>query len=139
MFTIAARLAANYLRDERRNRRSLSAVTPATACEDPCDENSRIELHQNIWATASRCLSDTERAALWLSCVEDMPATIIARVLGKNALAVRVLMHRAKRKLARNVNGEVARDASSVTASANRLDLITSPLVLETAKVNHNV
>ena len=99
LFTIGTRLAASYWRSRR----------PAVAMEgiDPPDRRgcgpqetaSRREEHARLWATASRVLSDSQFTALWLRYAEEMAIREIASVMSKSTGGVKVLLHRACRRL----------------------------------------
>ncbi|GAB5406314.1 MAG: hypothetical protein Aurels2KO_45450 [Aureliella sp.] len=63
---------------------------------------------ENIWALASDKLTSDQYAALWLRYGEDMEVAEIASVLGKSQVGTRVLLHRARAKLEKElVSGEL--------------------------------
>jgi len=98
LFTIAARLMHKD-GARRRRRRQREAVAAARrdhtngAHADPSGDAP-------LWRLASRVLNDEAHTALWLRYAEDMQPQHIAAVLGKRPGAVRVLLHRARRRLA---------------------------------------
>ncbi len=82
LFTIGSRLAI-----DRNRARTLSMaadvdrVSEATSTVHPADRLATLEASANIWEIAQRVLTDTQRAALWLRCAEDLPPATIARIL----------------------------------------------------------
>jgi len=104
LFTIASRLVVSHQRSiSRRRETSLSTGLFEDVAERPepgasGDGRSR---RINIWALAAEHLGEIERTALWLRYAENMPAPEIARALDKSAVNVRVILHRARRRLAR--------------------------------------
>jgi len=131
LFTIGARLAAN----RAKQRRTLPLHEPASdhARQNPAEAAGNAELSRNLWTFAQRHLSEAERETLWLRYVEDLAAADIARVLGRTTVGVRVLMHRARRKLARAIEPADARTHASHAAAAFR------PCTMETAGVETDV
>jgi len=68
--------------------------------EDPAELLARREEAQDLWRRARRLLPDGQFQALWLRYAEDMDIAQIARVLGKTQTHVKVLLFRARHKLA---------------------------------------
>jgi RNA polymerase sigma-70 factor (ECF subfamily) len=63
----------------------------------------RKEESQNIWELATT-LPKKEYEALWLRYAEEMPIKDIARVTKKSPITVRVLLYRARMKLAERID-----------------------------------
>jgi len=101
LFTIAARLAVSHQRSMARRREMPLAIAPDRSGADPAESRTARIRSGNIWALAASQLGDIERAALWLRYAENMPAPEIARVMGRTTVNVRVILHRARRRLAR--------------------------------------
>lgn len=101
LYTIALRLAADVERRERRmeNIDSLS-LHSCPRDSDPADAIGRREDAQNVWLLADRVLDADDRVALWMRYGDDASIEQIARVIGRSSGAVRVLLHRARRRLA---------------------------------------
>jgi RNA polymerase sigma-70 factor, ECF subfamily len=113
LYTIAIRLAADA---DRRDRAAVSFVEPAMAGRgagegvwgaggdrrqnDPSAEAVRRDEWRNVWQLAGRVLDADDRTALWLRYGEEASIDQIARVLGRTNGAVRVLLHRARKRLA---------------------------------------
>ena len=68
--------------------------------EDPSELMARREEARNLWQRARQLLPDGQFQALWLRYIEDMDIEQIARVLGKTQTHVKVLLFRARHKLA---------------------------------------
>jgi RNA polymerase sigma-70 factor (ECF subfamily) len=68
--------------------------------DDPSELLARREEAQVLWRRARRSLPDSQFQALWLRYAEDMDIAQIARVLGKTQTHVKVLLFRARHKLA---------------------------------------
>ena len=107
LFTIASRLVVDHLRHRsvRRAAHNTMAETftqreaapdRATSADDRADGS-------RLWRIASQILSDDQHAALWLRYAEDLSPGEVARVLGKNEVAVRVMLFRARQALAPHV------------------------------------
>jgi RNA polymerase sigma-70 factor (ECF subfamily) len=105
------RIATNLARDRHRRdrlrraepldeRRVLAAAAPAAAP----DAESRADLRR-----ALERLSDRERELLWLAYAEGSSHREIADALGLRAGGIRVLLFRARRKLAGLLRGSTTR------------------------------
>jgi len=109
LFTLAERLAASRFR--RRRPELFGGDEPAEVGgrgpERPDALASRREERANLWALAAKVLPSTQRTALWLRYAEELPAREIAHVLGKRESTVRVLLFRARERLARCLPLEV--------------------------------
>ena len=97
LFTIATNLARN----EWRNVGRASARQGRAEARPTFDPNERIDL-----IAALRALSPRERALLWLTCAEGYDHREVARMMGMARASVRVLLFRARRKLARLMERE---------------------------------
>ena len=93
LFTIATRLAANQRRDRRNGsplRDDLPAPTPG----------ERDPLADTVWATARAVLAPRDFQVLWLRFAEDLDHEAIALALDLTPANARVVLHRAKDRLA---------------------------------------
>jgi RNA polymerase sigma-70 factor (ECF subfamily) len=93
LFTIATNLARNAW-----SRKKREVVAEPVLAADPIE---RIDL-----IAALRSLSPRERALLWLSYTEGYDHREIARMMGMASASVRVLLFRARKKLARLMERE---------------------------------
>lgn len=108
LFTIGQRTAID-LRRKQRDTISIDATTPVPdRGAAPADRMAADELAANIWATAQRVLGDDQYSALWLRYGEDQEIRDIAKVLNKSHVAVRVMLMRARNKLAGHLEDERA-------------------------------
>lgn len=103
LFRIARNVVANQRRTLRR--RPTAPLEAAAAATAPDDVERRIVDRAEAsaaWAAVAR-LPDDRRRAVVLRFVEEMSTAEIAGVLGRSEGAVRVLLHRALRTVARDL------------------------------------
>lgn len=100
------RTATTIIYDQWRRRRTVERAgqieKPAAAV--PEDPSKRIDVER-----ALRAMEPRERALVWLAYVEGASHAEIAAALGLTTLSVRVLLFRARRKMARLLQTEVAK------------------------------
>ena len=100
LFTIAHRLAITH-RARREVSASCDVLEPATLDRhDPVRVLADREHGGQLWETADRILSETQRTALWLRYAEDLSNTDIAAITGRSRVSVRVTLFRAREALA---------------------------------------
>jgi RNA polymerase sigma-70 factor (ECF subfamily) len=106
LFTLGKNLAVSRYRaraarpDTSGDDRGLHGLESSS---DPARAASERDERENLWRTADSLLGTEPRSALWLRYGEDLEIAEIARVLGKRAVSVRVLLFRARERLARHV------------------------------------
>ncbi|HYM83505.1 MAG TPA: sigma-70 family RNA polymerase sigma factor [Candidatus Dormibacteraeota bacterium] len=103
LFRIARNVVANSRRSKRR--RPQSVLDEAAVVADPLDIEAGVTRRAEVeaaWAAIDRLPGDRRRA-LVLRFVEEMSTAEIAGVLGRSEGAVRVLIHRALRAVAREL------------------------------------
>ena len=100
LYTIASREAISR---HRSNKKMKPIPAGTSSIPDPEDIVIQKEESQNIWALAST-LPEKEYEAIWLRYAEEMPIKDIARVTKKNPITVRVLLYRARLKLAERID-----------------------------------
>lgn len=93
LFRIATNLVYDGWRSMRREREWEEAAPPAAVVPEP------VGLRRDVEEALAK-LSAKERALVWLAYVEGYAHKDIARVLGVKDASVRVLLFRARRKLA---------------------------------------
>jgi RNA polymerase sigma-70 factor (ECF subfamily) len=110
LFTIANRGAIDRERRRRREPRSValddrqihgSEADAALAAE-------RREDAENVWRRAQALLSEPQYAATWLRFAENCDIAEIARRMNRTRISVRVLLHRARTILIRELADESA-------------------------------
>ena len=97
IYTIASRLAINHFRRKR--------VLASEHVDRATDTNPRSELIASektecVWEQARVLLSESQFTALWHFYAEDRNLAETAGVMNKSIGSVKVLLHRARRKLA---------------------------------------
>ncbi len=103
LFQIARNAVANQRRGRRRH--PDLPLEAAAMIADPLDVEGRAAVRDEAlaaWAAVGRLPADRRRA-LVLRFVEEMSTAEIAGVLGRSEGAVRVLIHRALRSVARDL------------------------------------
>jgi RNA polymerase sigma-70 factor (ECF subfamily) len=106
LIRIAHNLAANYYRDRsRKPQTQLDDATPIAA-PHPTEElvEGRAEVQEVLAGVAN--LPDDRREALIMRFALDMDNREIARALGRSEGATKVLIHRAIKQLAQNLEEE---------------------------------
>jgi RNA polymerase sigma-70 factor (ECF subfamily) len=99
LFAIAARLAATHWR-RRRAEVAAGAFEPSDrAAGDPAAEAARADERTHLWAEAREQLSQRQYTALWLRYAEEQPVKQVAKAMRLTAIHVKVLLHRARRRL----------------------------------------
>jgi RNA polymerase sigma-70 factor (ECF subfamily) len=105
LFRIARNVVANQRRGRRRH--SEAPIEAAGAIADPLDVERGAVVRDEAaaaWRAVGRLPADRRRAIV-LRFVEEMSTAEIAGVLGRSEGAVRVLIHRALRTVARELRG----------------------------------
>ena len=99
------RLYSRKLNPKTGKRRNLGTFDTREEAQQPPllspDPIERLDL-----LAALRALSPRERALLWLTCAEGYEHRDVARMMGMAHASVRVLLFRARRKLARLMERE---------------------------------
>ncbi|HWM29098.1 MAG TPA: sigma-70 family RNA polymerase sigma factor [Woeseiaceae bacterium] len=107
LYRIAIRCAARNTREEGQSDPEDSAELPGDA-PDPLEECILASERENLWLLAKRLLSQEAYAAMWLRYAEDMPVKEVARALGRPQSWTRVVLLRARRRLAGELNDDNA-------------------------------
>lgn len=109
LYTLAARLCVSA----RRARGKEPALTggefelgTVPAGRDPSHAAAERDEGRALWETATRILRPEERSALWLRYAEDLSMEEIGAVLGRPTVTVRVLLFRARGRLAEALTAE---------------------------------
>jgi RNA polymerase sigma-70 factor (ECF subfamily) len=94
VYKTASNLAIDHFRETKREREHNVEVPAATASRP-----ERHELRQDMMRVFAE-LKPQERALLWLAHVEESNHQEIGEALGVKAQSVKVLLHRARKRLA---------------------------------------
>jgi RNA polymerase sigma-70 factor (ECF subfamily) len=106
LFRIARNVVADRQRARfRRPEEALETAAAVASMADPSAEVVRREEASAAWQAVARLPGDRRRAVV-LRFVDEMSTAEIAGVLGRSEGAVRVLIHRALRTVARDLDGE---------------------------------
>jgi RNA polymerase sigma-70 factor (ECF subfamily) len=106
LFRIARNVVADRQRARfRRPEEGLDAAAAVSSAADPAAEVARREEASAAWQAVARLPGDRRRAVV-LRFVDEMSTSEIAGVLGRSEGAVRVLIHRALRTVARDLGEE---------------------------------
>ncbi len=105
-------IARNAVAERRRGRRRrpetpLDTVPAAARIVDPLDVEAAVIAREDgaaAWRAVDRLHGDRRRAVV-LRFVDEMSTAEIAAILGRSEGAVRVLIHRALRSVARDLGG----------------------------------
>ena len=109
LFRIARNAISNQRRALSRRREAPAALAEHLPAEfQPDGLVLRQEEHAEAWAAVARLPSDRRRAVI-LRFVEEMSTAEIAAVMERSEGAVRVLLHRALRSVARDLGRGSAR------------------------------
>ncbi|MEM7204788.1 MAG: sigma-70 family RNA polymerase sigma factor [Planctomycetota bacterium] len=100
LYTVAARQAVSRARRPQLPNAPVERLGELSSGPDPADALMACEARQNLWDTVARLLAPQARSALWLFYAEGRSAREVAEILGKREAAVRVMLHRAREKLA---------------------------------------
>ncbi len=106
LFTVARHIAVSHQRSVRARPRQQSDEVPLAEVgdgADPVRDLSRREETSRVWRLAADVLTRDQRSALWLRYAEDLTPKEIGRVLGRHPGTVRVLLFRARERLARRL------------------------------------
>jgi RNA polymerase sigma-70 factor (ECF subfamily) len=119
LFQIARNTTANQRRGRRRH--PQAPIEAATLVADPLDLEAGVAVRDeatSAWNAVGRLPADRRRA-LVLRFVEEMSTAEIAGILGRSEGAVRVLIHRALRTVARDLGTRGRTPAASPNSSTS--------------------
>ncbi len=100
LYTIAIRLAIDHNRSYRRRMQLVEQFAPIQQDRsigfEPGQSVEQSESVAAIWQVAHNALNPTQYTAMWLRFSEEMSIEEVARVMGKTQVGVRVLLHRSR-------------------------------------------
>jgi RNA polymerase sigma-70 factor, ECF subfamily len=110
LYTIAFRMATDLVRKERRRPGTVSIETQSIVdgrqleCSSLLSSNSsQARDATDVWVVARSVLAESQFTTLWLRYGEGLSAAEIATVTGQTSILVRVQLHRARVKLAKEI------------------------------------
>jgi RNA polymerase sigma-70 factor (ECF subfamily) len=106
LFAIARRKCIDFHRARRQIPASDEAIPEQADLNDPRELAVQNEERQSLWAAARRVLSEIQFQTIWLKYAEGMDVAEIARVAGKTSTHVKVMLFRARRRLAREFEAD---------------------------------
>ena len=117
LYTTATRLAISFYRKKRISESSLllNASSP-----DPQEEMIREEDARNLWNIA-RTLQANQFQALWLRYIEELSLKEIAVVMKKNQVHIRVLLHRARLNLTKQLSPSASKETGQDCSTQEKI------------------
>lgn len=101
LFTIARRTWLNHARSARRRRvRETAAAVAGVSFVEPALGMLEEERAARLWDVAAAELSEREFTAVWMRYVEEKSLAEVAAVLGRPIATTKVILFRARRRLA---------------------------------------
>lgn len=116
LFAIARRKCVDFYR--AKSPASLAEVPEMADGHDPSRILCEREDRENLWAVARQKLGRLEFEVLWLRYAEEMDVRDIARVVRKTRTHVKVILFRARKSLAREVQPRRAVGAGDYPGTA---------------------
>jgi len=137
LFTIATRVSISHGRRRTEIVMSFPGELSGATTGSPDEIVAMREEGRNLWARAQRVLPEPQFMALWLRYAEEMSIGEMAGVMGTSASNTKVLLHRARRRLAdsagaaeKNRSGgrsERRADNEPYTAGSNEVKYVREP------------
>jgi len=103
LFTLGKRLAVSRYRKRRHDALTPEAMDDLCSDSDPLQSAGAREESDQVWYLAGRVLTEEQRSALWLRYAEGLSTREIADVLERRETTVRVVLFRARQRLARHL------------------------------------
>ncbi len=119
LYTIARRLWIDAHR-ARRGEHEWPAA-PEVNRQDPASLLIRRDEASALWRLAGSLMSEPQWTCLWLRHQEGMDVREIGAMTGYSAVRVRVLLHRARQRLAAGISEEERREFRAGLAAAARV------------------
>ena len=117
LYTTATRLAIDFYR-KKQHHEHISLMNPSTP--DPGEQVTREEDAQNLWNIAQK-LQANQFQVLWLRYIEELSLPEIASVMKKNQVHIRVLLHRARMNLIKQLNPSASKDIARARPAQENL------------------
>ena len=130
LYTIARRLViSHYRKHGKMTHCELEAAESVLVETDtPADECRRAEEHATLWRVAREVLKDEAYDMLWMRYRDQLSIAEIATALERTNTSVKVMLHRARKTLARALKAEAATEAAG--APAHTLNPLGTPMTI---------
>lgn len=119
LYTVARRLAATRTRSAAPRHQGSDALEDVRVHDDPARGLAHEEDKMSLWGIADRVLDEDSRSALWLRYAEDLAIPEIAAILGRSSVSVRVMLFRARARLAQHLA-----DRSGISPAVRAVDAL---------------
>ena len=118
LYTIARNLTISYYRKHGKVIHcELEAAAPnLVERETPADALSETEEYAALWRIAREVLKEEAFDVLWLKYKEQQSIAEIATVLGRTEVSVKVMLHRARKKLGHALEPKTDQESNSDTS-----------------------
>ena len=102
LFAIGKNVASSHRAADRRRTDLEQRSAPASAGPGATVTLPQAQVHaeaDEVWRAARRLLGDDAYSALWLRYARELSVMEIAQEMGRSAVAIKVMLFRARRKL----------------------------------------
>ena len=115
LYTIALRIAIDYQRRQRRERKNHCEFSEQTTVdfEPKTTSVDDQEEAENVWTLAKEVLGSEQYTAMWLRYGEDLTVAEVARAMRRTQVSIRVLLHRSRSILVKTLSDRTKRIAPS--------------------------
>ncbi len=120
LYTIARREAASFYRQAQSHGTERNTRPVYDPAPEPVQAMAAEEGRGQLWDLARQVLSTEQFDALWLRYAEDLSPQEIAQTLDRDPSAVRVMLFRARKLLARHLSNHLPSETIRRTYSAVR-------------------
>jgi RNA polymerase sigma-70 factor (ECF subfamily) len=130
LYTIARRLVISHYRKHGKVKLCELEAADSVLVETntPADECRRAEEHATLWRVAREALKDEAYDMLWMRYRDQLSIAEIATALERTNTSVKVMLHRARKTLARALEAEAAAEAHAIPARA--LNPLGTPMTI---------
>jgi RNA polymerase sigma-70 factor (ECF subfamily) len=118
LYTIARRLVISHYRKHGKVKLCELEAADSVLVETntPADECRRAEEHATLWRVAREALKDEAYDMLWMRYRDQLSIAEIATALERTNTSVKVMLHRARKTLARALEAEAANETTATPA-----------------------
>ena len=117
LYTIARNLTISHYRKPGKVIHCELEVAEPTLVEreTPADTLSETEEHASLWRVARETLKEESFDVLWMKYKEQLSIAEIATVLSRTEVSVKVMLHRARKKLGHALENSSDQESNSNT------------------------